>query len=313
MENPSCGIPLKLRETMLIAFSTLACPDWTWPEILTHGPAFGYDGVEVRLLERDTDLLRRPEFQPQQLAPRRRELADAGFRISGLASSVRFDDPDTAARNRQLEAGHAYLDLAAELGAEFVRVFGDVVPPPGDPQRPAVIQHIANGLQALGEHAEPLGVAVLIETHGDFSDSRLVAETLSKVNSPAVGVLWDTHHPWRFQGELLGESFRRLQPWVRVDTHWKDSIARSRGRASAEAQAAASAAQALMTGHRHADYVLFGGGEFPIADCLRLLFDAGYDGWFCYEWERAWHPEIEPPEVALPLFPKKLRSFAGHP
>jgi sugar phosphate isomerase/epimerase len=295
---------------MRLSFSTLACPDWSWREILTHGSTFGYEGVELRLLERETDLLQRPEFQPSQLAARRSELADAGFRIAGLASSVRFDDPDATSRNRQIATGRAYLDLAAELGAEFLRVFGDVVPPPGDPQRSTAMRHIADGLQSLGESAEPLGLAVLIETHGDYSDSRLVVETLSNVHSPAVGILWDTHHPWRFQGEPLSESFRRMQPWIRHDTHWKDSVSQPRGRRSAESQAAATAAHTLMTGHRHADYVLFGGGEFPIAECLRLLLDAGYNGWFCYEWEHAWHPEIDPPEVALPLFPEKLRAFA---
>ncbi len=65
-----------------------------------------------------------------------------------------------------------------------------------------------------------------------------------------------------------------------------------------------------MSGHRHADYVLFGGGEFPAEECLSLLERSGYDGWFSYEWENMWHPEIESPEVALPLFPAKLRRLA---
>jgi len=38
-----------------IAFSTLSCPDWSWPEIVAQGAACGYQGVEVRLLERETD------------------------------------------------------------------------------------------------------------------------------------------------------------------------------------------------------------------------------------------------------------------
>jgi sugar phosphate isomerase/epimerase len=57
-----------------------------------------------------------------------------------------------------------------------------------------------------------------------------------------------------------------------------------------------------MSGHRPADYVLFGEGEFPAAECLRLLQQAGYDGWYSYEWEKAWHPEIADPDVALPPF-----------
>jgi hypothetical protein len=83
-----------------------------------------------------------------------------------------------------------------------------------------------------------------------------------------------------------------------------------------ERQAAARAASALMVGHRHADYVLFLGGEFPARECLQLLLDAGYSGWHSLEWEKMWHPELCPPEIALPLFPPKLRflaeTLAGH-
>ena len=294
---------------MKFSFSTLACPDWTWQDIIANGTRYGYDGVEVRLLEQETDLLQRPEFQRSRLPARRRELADAGFRISGLASSVHFDEPDAAQRTTQLQTGRAYLDLARELGAEFIRVFGDVVPPKDDPQRETAMHHIADGLQSLGEYAEPLGMQVVIETHGDYSGSQLVAQTLQLVESDAVGVLWDTHHPWRFLAEPLDETFARIGNWVNLDTHWKDSVSQLR-RAGSTTDEAASKAHALMTGHRHADYVLFGGGEFPIADCLRLLQNSDYAGWFCYEWEKAWHPEIEDPEVALPLFPEKMRRMA---
>ena len=81
-----------------ISFSTLACPDWTWHDVLRFGPAFGYDGVEVRLLARETDLLAVPDLQPSQIPARSRELSEAGFRVAGLASSVRFDQATAAAR-----------------------------------------------------------------------------------------------------------------------------------------------------------------------------------------------------------------------
>ncbi len=127
-----------------------------------------------------------------------------------------------------------------------------------------------------------------------------------------AGVLWDTHHPWRFYGESLSETFSRLKPWIR-HTHWKDSVTRpaSAEELSAESADAASAAHALMSGHRHADYVLFGGGEFPASDAMQLLLQSGYEGWFSLEWEKAWHPEIEDPEIALPLFPRKIRALAA--
>ena len=77
----------------------------------------------------------------------------------------------------------------------------------------------------------------------------------------------------------------------------------------ASTQAAAAAAHNLMSGHRHADYVLFGGGEFPADECMRLLEQSGYEGWYSLEWEKMWHPELADPFIALPLFPRKLKQL----
>lgn len=295
------------------AFSTLSCPDWSWHDLLEHGPKAGYDGVEIRLLERETDLLVRPEFQSSHLPARRHELDDSGFQVCGLASSVRFDGPSDSVRDEQVRVGRRYVDLAHELGAGFVRVFGDVLPEGDDEtERSSAMERIAGGLDQLGEHAGDAGVGVLLETHGDFCDSRNLCELMERVTSPAVGVLWDTHHPWRFHEEEVSASWERIGRWTR-HTHWKDSITRPNQVASKatsqEAKAAAARAHALMSGHQHADYVLFGGGEFPIVECLRLLKDGGYDGWYCYEWEKMWHPDIEDPEIALPPFPRKIREL----
>jgi sugar phosphate isomerase/epimerase len=301
-------------------FSTLSCPDWSFQDLIRNGSAFGFDGVEIRLLQRETDLLSLPIFQSNQLEARRRELADAAFQICGLSSSVQLQPAEPLERERQLETGRRYLELAAELGASFVRVFGDVLQPtengsvPVDDvspeQRSQTVSLVAEGLNQLGELARPLGVEVLIETHGDFSNTFVMQESMRQVSSPAAGVLWDTHHPWRFFGEDLAASYERLRPWIR-HTHWKDSVTRPQQMSvdAGESESAASKAHNLMSGHRHADYVLFRGGEFPAQECMRLLKSNGYSGWHCYEWEKMWHPELEPPELALPLFPPKIREL----
>lgn len=295
--------------TPRISFSTLACPDWSWREIIRRGTEYGYDGVEVRLIERETDLLSRPELASGQLPFRRRELQDAGFQVCGLASSVKFDSPDAGERARQIEIGARYVDLAHALGAAFIRVFGDVIGPNAAAgARRAVLQQIAEGLDRLAEPASAAGVEILIETHGDFADTKLLCEVLAQAANPRVGVVWDTHHPWRYCGEPIAESFARLRPWVR-HTHWKDSVTiGARERSPAEV-AAEERARQLMNGHRPADFVLFGEGEFPAAETMRVLRQSGYSGWHSYEWEKAWHPEIAPPEIALPPFPGVIREL----
>lgn len=294
---------------MNISFSTLATPDWTWDQTVTQGSAYGYAGVEVRLLQRDTELLKRPEFAADAISKRVEELQRHHFQICGLASSVRFDYPEKSDREEQVRIGQGYIELAVRLKARFVRVFGDVLPPfEVAAARERTLQNIAEGLQQLGDFAAPRGIDVFIETHGDFSSSELMRQLMTKVGHPAVGVLWDTHHPWRFHGESITETWNNLGEWTR-HTHWKDSVAQRQHERTAAQRAADDQARALMSGHQAADYVLFGEGEFPAAECLRVLKDSGYDGWYSYEWEKVWHPEIADPEVALPPFPEAMRRL----
>ena len=299
------------RGQPLLAFSTLGCPDWSFDEIVARGIEYGYDGVEIRLIERETDLLKRPEFRSPELSQRKRQLSDAGFRVCGLSSSVRFEETNPATRATQLANGRAYCDLAVELGAKFVRVFGDLIRPEEDEARQ--LDWIASGLQLLGEYASTVGIDVLIETHGDFCRSEKMVALMSRVSSPAVGVLWDTHHPWRFHGEPIADTWAALKKWTR-HTHWKDSVTRPQQADepfSAEVAAAAQMALQTNSGHQHADYALFGGGEFPARECLQRLLVDGYSGWYSLEWEKMWHPQIEVPEVAVRLFSQKFRELWG--
>lgn len=304
---------MKSRDQPLLAFSTLGCPDWSFDEIVARGVEYGYDGVEIRLIERETDLLKRPEFRAPELPARKRQLADAGFRVCGLASSVRFEETDSLVRSAQLAAGRAYCDLAKELGASFVRVFGDKLT--HDREEATQLDWIATGLQQLGEYAATVGIDILIETHGDFCRSDKMAALMSRVTCPAVGVLWDTHHPWRFHNEPIAETWARLKTWTR-HTHWKDSVTRPAhlqqevtSEVAAQIAEAAKLAHATNTGHQHADYALFGGGEFPARECLQRLLADGYSGWYSLEWEKMWHPQIEVPEIAVRLFSQKFREL----
>jgi sugar phosphate isomerase/epimerase len=296
-----------------LAFSTLACPDWPLDRVLERCCSYGYGGVEIRQIFGQTDLLKVAALHPSQHSELRQRLADGNIAICGLASSVRFDYPEAAAREAQFHIGRAYVELAAALGARFVRVFGDVLPSGPPAARAAALEPIADGLNRLGEFAGTVQVRVVLETHGDFSDSTVVAALMPRIQSPSVGILWDTHHPWKFFDEPLGQTWDRLRPWV-WHTHWKDSVSRpavpARESSTAHEQSsAATAAHALMSGHREADYVLFGGGEFPAEECARLLKTSGYDGWLSLEWEKMWHPQLEVPEVALPLFANKMRAL----
>src|SRR5260370_26027152 len=122
MRNP---VPDK---NLRVSFSTLACPAWTWSALTTLAGMYEYDGIELRMIEGETDLLARPEFADDVLESNVESLRQSAVQICGLSSSVRFDHLDRAQREEELGVGKLYLDLARRLGAGFVRVFSDVLP-----------------------------------------------------------------------------------------------------------------------------------------------------------------------------------------
>jgi sugar phosphate isomerase/epimerase len=56
-----------------------------------------------------------------------------------------------------------------------------------------------------------------------------------------------------------------------------------------------------------------GEGDVPLARAVRLLLSHGYGGAFSVEWERAWHSDLDPAEVALPHALRVMRGLlAAH-
>ena len=56
-------------------------------------------------------------------------------------------------------------------------------------------------------------------------------------------------------------------------------------------------------------YVLTGEGEVPVRETVRVLVEGGYKGYYCYEWEKKWHPELEEPEVAFPHYARTMTAY----
>ena len=267
---------------MRLSFSTLGCPDWPLPRILEVAGREGYDGVELRFLEGDPVLWQRPELSGSGLAETRRRLRDAALAISCVDTGSYFHHVEAAVRRRDIDEARRAMELAAELGAPGIRVFGDAVQPGAD--LPSTRRFIADSLSELAEKA-PSGVEVWIESHGDFAPGSATRAILDLVRGPGIGVVWDPANAFEANGEAPEEGFRVLGAAVR-HVHLKDL------RRSSDA-----------TGRRFTP-TLPGTGEFagPSVRILELLARIGYAGWVSFEWEKKWHPQIEPAELALPHF-----------
>ena len=267
-----------------ISFSTLGCPKWDWKTILNRAAEWGYAAIELRGIQGEMDLTRRREFSPAGLSQSMRELEDLHLRISDLGASARMHDIEPARRKAQLDEARSFIDLAHRLNAPYVRVFGNNIVE--GQSRQATIDRIVAGLRELGEYAKGSGVGVLLESHGDFADSPTLHEILAGVAMPNVGLLWDTHHTFVIGKEPPATTFARLGSYI-SHTHIKDSIGEG----------------------TNLHYVLPGKGRIPIREIAETLEKGGYRGYYGFEWEKAWHPEIEEPEIAFPLYARLLHSF----
>lgn len=255
---------------MRYAFSTLSCPAWSGAHTAEEAARMGYDAVELRLLNGE---LIDPKRDARALGEAVAIYRERGVEVCALDTSCRFNLSDPQERAAQREDLLRWISLAQLTSVPLLRVFGGSNP---DAAAESTDAWVAEGLQSVALEAEQASVTIALETHDAFSSATRVGRVLDRVASPAVGALWDSHHPYRV-GESAQDVVEDLGERI-VHVHVKDA-------------------------QRHGNdwqLVLLGEGEVPVREQLRILKARGYTGYVSVEWEKKWHPEIADPEIALP-------------
>jgi sugar phosphate isomerase/epimerase len=266
-----------------LAFSTLGCPKWDWKKILDTASQHGFAALELRGLLDEMDLPKSPQFTGAKLKESLKDLSALGLKVSDLGASARLGEPDAAKRAAHLDEAKRFIDLARRMKSPYVRIFGGKLLK-GQTMQDAT-ERIVAGFRELHDHAKAAGVVLLIESHDEFVTSPSLLGILQGANLPTAQLLWDAHHTC-VAGEKPAETFKQLGKYVR-HTHLKDSKPAASGR----------------------QYVLTGAGEVPVRETVKVLAAAGYKGYYCFEWEKRWHPEIEDPEIAIPHYAKAMREY----
>jgi sugar phosphate isomerase/epimerase len=147
-------------------------------------------------------------------------------------------------------------------------------------------QNILDSLNAASEYASSVGVRIAVEPHDDFTRSAAVSPLFRQDSShPDLNVIWDLGNTFA-AGETAQDGFNLLKDhlaYVQV----KDGMRQDSGW--------------QLCG--------LGKGDVPLAHAFTLLVENGYQGAFSVEWEYAWHPELEPPQKALPEALQVVRSL----
>lgn len=260
------------RASMRLAFSTLACPDWRLQRVVAAAVEYGYDGVELRVLEGE---LLSPSLPADARRAVRSTLERSDVALCCVDTSFEIANPDA-----DLREAYGFVDLAADLGGPMIRLFAGA--PPGEAPE-ATARRTVERLAALAERGRRVGVTIAVETHDSFASGEVIAKTLR--NAPTdVGIVWDTLNTV-VAGELPEATFRLVADRL-VHVHVKDG--------------------GLLPDPERNE--LFGQGCVPFPTIVHMLASSGYGSWLSVEWEKFWQPSIPDADVALPAYAAGLRS-----
>lgn len=267
----------------LLAFSTLGCPDWSLPQIVEFASKHGFKGIEVRGLLRQMDLSLCKEFDAQNLSATMRLMKDNDLKFVNLGSSCTLHFADAAQRQKNLDEGKRFIDLAQKLECPFIRVFPNNFPK--EQTKEQTLELIASGLKELGDYSANSKVKVLMETHGDVLYIADLAQLMKMVNHSRVGLVWDMTNMWVKTKESPTNAYKVLRNYIH-HTHIKN----------------ADVVDGKIT------YTRLAQGQVPIFETIDVLRDGGYQGYYSFEWEKLWHPELEEPELAFADYAAEMKK-----
>ncbi len=273
-----------VKEKPLLSFSTLGCPDWSLTKIIQFAVANKYQGIELRGLQREMDLTKCKEFRnTESIQSTLGLMKDHDLRFVNLGSSAVLHVSEIAERTKNMDEAKRFIDLAQKLYCPFIRVFPDKLPK--DRSRTVNLEIIRKGLNELGEYAKGTDVRVLMETHGELVLSSDIDFVMESSESKKIGLIWDIVNMWSKTKESSEQVYSKLKKYIH-HIHIKD----------------------VQITNREEQYTLLGEGEAPIFEAIELLYRDGYKGYYSFEWEKLWHPEIPEPEIALPDYSIKMRN-----
>ncbi|MEA1787453.1 sugar phosphate isomerase/epimerase family protein [Arenibacter sp. GZD96] len=268
-----------------LCFNTLACPDWSLPEIFENAQKMGYQAVEFRGILNEVDLLQSPYFQKSQRHKIKEMAANFDVNILNLNSSAVLHEYEPSKKNLNLDTAKRYIDMAQELDCPYIRVFPNYFPK--EKTKAFALATIQENLAILADYCSGSRVKVLLDTHSDLVWATDISFVMQGMSNEHTGIIWDFFNMHLQTGESPEKMYHTLKDYISLvqlkDGYFKNDAATK--------------------------YTLTGNGEVPIAEILALLDRTHYNGYLSFEWEKRWHPELAEPEIALPHFKRIVSMY----
>lgn len=270
------------------ALSTVACPDWTLPEVAQTARRVGALGVELRSFGDDCRTL---ACEPCHTDGRkiRALFDDVGVEPMCVATSIRYDAaviPPVIGRvigdfEKPVKETKRAVEVASGFGCPFVRVFAFELPR-SELRRPG-LNRIMERLQLALTTARHTGVRLVIENGGSFPLASDLAEIIDRAASPLLAASYNAavgaaggDDPVK-AAKMLGD---RLEIVKLTDS--VDGVP-----------------------------VALGEGELGVDRVVRGLAEQGFGGWLVHEYPKLWIRDLPEAEAVLEKSMENLFHWAG--
>jgi sugar phosphate isomerase/epimerase len=262
---------------MKLSFSTLPCEGWSVELLIASCQTLGYAGIELKDDRENAVSLATPEDELNQIAAKFRT---AGITITNIGSRIIFNGlrPDEEKALTELKQ---VIRMASTLGAKGVRIFlGTYLRYVEQRVQPKDEERIITYVQEACDYALAYGVEIWIETHNEYSTGEVLNQFLQRVDRTNCKVIYDIIHPYEF-GEKPEDTIRLLGDRC-AHVHVKDGMPFEDAKI------------------HEWKYTPMGEGKLPILSIVSLLQESGYDGYFSFEWEPKWRPELKELHLEVP-------------
>jgi sugar phosphate isomerase/epimerase len=140
----------------------------------------------------------------------RRKFEDSPVAISGLGSAFEFHSPDAAELKENIEGAKEYAQLAADVGAESIKVRPNNLPEDVPPEK--TLAQIAQGWDEVAKAAADIGIEVRMEVHGRHTQNPgNFLEILKHSEHPNATVCWNSNPAEMNEDKEIGYFFDQVQ------------------------------------------------------------------------------------------------------
>lgn len=229
------------------------------PAYLDACAELGFPCAEMNVSDDPQVCHLRPTNRPEVLDAMAKAERQSGVKVVCLCAGNDFTGDDPSVR-RSIEAVKGQIDLAADVGAEVIRVFAGWTA--FEQMRDQTYRRCGEALCEVGEYGQGKGVLVALENHGGPAGTAAQVRRILELTGHAnVKANYDGGNFAFCREDPLG-AYEVLREWVGY-THWKDVI--------------------FVDGRP--EYCALGDGITDWAPVVRALLRDGYQGYWTMEYE----------------------------